>query len=430
MNRFRRGFSLQKRGLYAIIRTRGRKTDADPLIRIFSGREKKGDHINMKRILAVLLMLAILLCGMTVTASAASPWKIDENGKYTYTKADGTLATDEWIKDSGFWYYFSGTEMVADEVLKIDDKYYAFGASGAMASNGWFEKKWVYEDSSGSTWYYAGADGALIKGWKLIGGKWYYFYGAQKMDKDWMPAMATGMSFVWDEGTGDYISIFDNGKFYGFKPSGEMIVGWGQLGKTADSAWVYGNKDGSCDIKCWKKIDGKWYYFDDTGWMYSNGPMMTYDVNDRNFYLFNKSGALVQNGWYRPSWKQEDGTIHWGPWYYGDANGVLKKGWVKDGGKWYYLDDDNYEMYENRLALMSDGKVYGFKATGEMAVGWWQYEDDWYYFSTSGAMVEKQWVQTGAKWYYLKDGGVMAKSETLTIDGKEYTFGADGAWVK
>ena len=45
-------------------------------------------------------------------------------------------------------------------------------------------------------------------------------------------------------------------------------------------------------------------------------------------------------------------------------------------------------------------------------------------------MVEKQWVQTGAKWYYLKEGGMMAKSETLTIDGKEYTFGADGVWIK
>ena len=46
----------------------------------------------MKRFLAVFLMLAILLTGLTVTANAASPWAKDAAGKWTYTKADGKLA--------------------------------------------------------------------------------------------------------------------------------------------------------------------------------------------------------------------------------------------------------------------------------------------------------------------------------------------------
>ena len=120
----------------------------------------------MKRILAVLLMLAILLCGMTVTASAASPWNQDADGNWTYTKADGTLATDEWIKDGGKWYYFDGTIMLQNISWKIDDVWYAFDKSGAMANNGWIQCRWTYSEGVNLEWYYANKDGSLVKGWK------------------------------------------------------------------------------------------------------------------------------------------------------------------------------------------------------------------------------------------------------------------------
>ena len=395
-----------------IYNTTGRKNDTDPLIRVLSGREKKGDHIIMKRILAVLLMLAILLCGLTVTANAASPWKKDASGKWTYTKADGTLATDEWIKDGGSWYYFSGTEMVANDLMFIDGKYYGFGASGAMVSNGWFEKKYA-PDADGivwTDWFYAGADGAFIRGWKLVGGKWYYF----EDNTDYAPVMARGLWTI-------------NEKHYAFTQSGAMIVGWGQPWKGSayspnDTNWVYASKDGTL-LKGWQKIDGIWYYFDpDWPVMAREGAWWFNDEAPYQVYCFNKSGAMVSNAWCYDKW--------WECWFYCGADGITKKGWFKDQGKWYYLEPNYGIMQSNRLIEMSDGKTYGFKKSGEMAVGWWEYEGEWYYFSTSGAMVEKQWVQTGAKWYYLKEGGMMAKSETLTIDGKDYTFGADGVWIK
>ena len=49
-----------------------RKTDADPLIRVLSGRKKERGSEKMRRVLAVFLMLAILLTGLTVTANAAT----------------------------------------------------------------------------------------------------------------------------------------------------------------------------------------------------------------------------------------------------------------------------------------------------------------------------------------------------------------------
>ena len=51
----------------------------------------------------------------------------------------------------------------------------------------------------------------------------------------------------------------------------------------------YANKGGSL-VKGWKKISGKWYYFDTKGFnMYSNG---TYKINQKS-YKFDKNGVCT-----------------------------------------------------------------------------------------------------------------------------------------
>ena len=384
----------------------------------------------MKRFLAVFLMLAILLTGLTVTASAANTGWVKDGDEWYYYKADGTMVTSDWVQSSGKWYYLGEDGvMVADGVREINEKWYGFDKNGAMAANNWYEVKWI--EGTGSYWFYAGADGAFVKGWKQIGGKWYYFYGANTFDKDsYWPAMATGDYFWdWDEAIGEYVSLFDNGAFYAFRPSGEMIVGWGQPYNNVHSQWVYGNADGSLVVKSWKKIGGKWYYFDDTGWMYRNGPKSTLNKNDKNIYLFNNSGALVENGWYQPYEVDEKGEVYKYSWYYGGKDGVVQKGWLKDKGNWYYLDAEWGNM-RTGLIEMTDGKTYYLdETTGAMVTGWKQLDNIWYYFKDSGAMAVKEWVKSGSAWYYLKEDGQMAKDEILTIDGKPYKFDANGVWV-
>jgi len=365
-------------------------------------------------------MLAILLTGLTVTASAASPWAKDADGNWTYTKADGKLAEDEWIKDGGKWYYFIGTLMAENEVFTDGKNWYAADKTGAMVSNGWFQEK--FDDYS--EWYYAGADGALIKGWKQIGGKWYFFDDWAGSELKYKPWMASGS--IWTV----------NNTKYAFKPSGEMIVGWGQpfLGSQwydqtdVDNVtnWVYANADGSLAIG-WKKIDGKWYYFWKDGTMARN-VVVWFNKGDSKYdaYGFNKSGAMIENGWFMDP-DTEGGTEDW---YYFGADGLSKKGWLKDKGKWYYLDADYGIMYHYGFELMSDGKTYYLDpTTGAMATGWKQIDDVWYFFKDSGARAEKEWVKSGSAWYYLKEEGEMAKDEILTIDGKPYKFDANGVWV-
>ena len=156
------------------------------------------------------------------------------------------------------------------------------------------------------------------------------------------------------------------------------------------------------------------------------------DVAKATLYAFNKSGAMVENAWYKQEyvWTDEDGVKHTDYlWYYAGKDGALKKGWLKDGGKWYYLDAVDGSMYSDYMFEMSDGKWYGFKPSGEMVVGWYQFDDIWYYFKADGARAEKEWVKSGSAWYYLKEDGEMAKDEILTIDGKPYKFDANGVWV-
>jgi hypothetical protein len=77
----------------------------------------------------------------------------------------------------------------------------------------------------------------------------------------------------------------------------------------------------------------------------------------------------------------------------------------KDGGKTYYTEDG----VKVTGFKVIDGSTYYFKkADGSMATGWMKINDKYYYFS--------------------KSSGKMLAANTYRIDGKVYTFGADGVW--
>ena len=385
----------------------------------------------MKRFLAVFLMLAILLTGLTVSASAATTGWQKEGDNWYYYKADGTMAAEEWVQTGGKWYYLDDDGvMLANDIVSWKDKWYALDASGAMVTKNWFSRNIVLATKTYTEWYYAGADGALATGWKQIGKKWYYFFD---FDFDFMEDEPPYMI------DGDVIEP-NEGKRYAFKPGGEMIVGWGQplLGsqwynqdKPYVNRWVYANADGSLAIG-WKQIGGKWYYFSKSGWMFQDGDTQTMDGLawiDGKWYAFDKSGAMLADKWYEYKWATEDESGS--EWLYMGTDGSAKTGWFQLKGKWYYADEYGW-VYHSGFEKMSDGKTYYLDpVTCEMKTGWLQVGDNWYYLNDSGARVEKAWVKSAAsgKWYYLKEEGVMAAGETLTIDGKEYKFGTDGAWV-
>ena len=95
-------------------------------------------------------------------------------------------------------------------------------------------------------------------------------------------------------------------------------------------------------------------------------------------------------------WHLQDGS-----WFY-VRGGKAVTGWVKDSGKWYYLDRD-----------------------GVMKTGWVKDSGKWYFLSGSGAM-KTGWLKDGGKYYYLTGSGAM-KTGWLKLSGKKYYFGTNGA---
>jgi glucan-binding YG repeat protein len=88
--------------------------------------------------------------------------------------------------------------------------------------------------------------------------------------------------------------------------------------------------------------------------------------------------------------------------------------WKKDGGKWFYLDDDG--------AMVTD-----------------QWVEDDYYVGEDGAMITNGWVKaladdedvdspedTGEHWYYFNAKGKKITNSKKTIGGKTYHFDEDG----
>jgi N-acetylmuramoyl-L-alanine amidase CwlA len=136
-----------------------------------------------------------------------------------------------------------------------------------------------------------------------------------------------------------------------------------------DNKWWYQNSDGTYPRDCWKKINNKWYLFDESGWM-------LYD------------------------WKSDEGK-----WYYlGASNdGSMKTGWLLKDNKWYYLDENS----------------------GSMAIGWKKVSNDWYYFNQNGEM-QTGWIKDNGKDYCLYSSGSMIHD----IDLYGYRFASDGSATK
>ena len=146
--------------------------------------------------------------------------------------------------------------------------------------------------------------------------------------------------------------------------------------------------------------------------------------------------SVVKPGWFK------DG----GKWYYFDTAGNAATGWKKLGGKWYLFKYADGSMLTGWVK--SGGKWYFFNASGAMLTGWQKISGKWYFFNSSGAMLTgwvksggkwyffnasgamlTGWVKSGGKWYYFESSGAMAAKKSLRIGGKTYQFNASGVCI-
>ncbi|MCR4837605.1 MAG: DUF6273 domain-containing protein [Eubacterium sp.] len=178
--------------------------------------------------------------------------------------------------------------------------------------------------------------------------------------------------------------------------------------------WWYGYPDGSYENSGWKKISGKWYYFDEAGYMASK--------EWRDGYWLNKDGTWTYK--YRASWSrteytflnkfEEDRNTHKS---YGDSSGwKAESGWYKIDGKWYYFD--------HSCALKGHVGTYIFDSSGAYKTGWVKEDGKWYY---SGAPT-MDWKKISGKWYFFDNDGAIVTEPFLRY-GTWYLFDESGAWI-
>lgn len=158
---------------------------------------------------------------------------------------------------------------------------------------------------------------------------------------------------------------------------------------TDDGGSIRGNNyilpDGEKSRNSWKKVSGRWYYFDENGSMAKGWRFIN------NYWYFMNSNGAMQTGWISPAANT---------WFYMNENGEMCTGWVEPKpGDWYYLDGNGY-----------------------MQRGWANVNGRWYYLDNNGKM-QRGWVMISGVWYYFNGDGSMAVN--TFIDG--WTIGANGA---
>ncbi len=243
--------------------------------------------------------------------------------------------------------------------------------------SGWRSER-VYdedEDIESVAWYYYD-NGVSVRGWRSVKNKWYYF------DEDF--------AYMYS----DTYAVID-GKTYCFDKNGVMKSScWYLVDNGGESCWFYLSSNGSA-VKGWKKISGKWYYFEansgimQTGWLYD-------EAKDCYYYL-DESGAML-TGWRKLSLFDEES------WHYFGTDGAERYGWQKINGVWYYFDDD-----------------------GVMQTGWRRVSGAWYYLNSDGKM-QTGWLRLDDKWYYLEASGKMRTAD-FTYKGKVYKFNKSGVCI-
>ena len=356
------------------------------------------------KLVAVLSAAALLAMGASMTSFAAG-WQKDDAGVWHYYDSDDEMVTGEWKKDGGKWFHLDD-EGDMETNTWVDDDYYV-GEDGAMLTNAW---KYTMSDddqddpdSDGKHWYYFNNKGKKVADQdKKINGKTYLFnedgemlYGWQ----DWQGAIyyfgeemdgaRTENKWLWLEKSGMLDTDEDVQK---------TVPGCSENDICDDEGWYWFNASGKMykDAKQ-KKINGKYYYFNNHGQMlyeWINGVKANVASNaklDSDSIEATASEVrymnVVEEGWRADGWYQIDGAdaLKAGDdtdWYY-FKDGKAKK--ADDGEKNNTdLTDDGAKVYNKKIKI--NGKNFCFNEIGQMQTGLQMIDKKFYYFDNDGYM--------------------------------------------
>ena len=356
------------------------------------------------------------------------------DGHY-YDKDSGALVTNKFVEEYGRTYYVDENGNKAIGSKEINGAWNYFDKHGELITNN-FAPDGRYYDKYGKQvdfgrncyfelngeWYYAGNDGAILKGPQTIDGVKVYFYQNGIQVKGY---------FVKDD--------TDNTEHYYDKDSGALITNNYVIAYdnyTRQNERYYVDNQGS-RVRGSKIIDGKQVYFEFNG-------KQVFDNFGDDGYFYDQDGNRVDLGTNR--YVQIKGN-----WYYvGKDGAILKYAQTIDGAHVYFgyngiqvkgdfdykmqfHDKDSGNLVTNRFVTVKD-KTYFIGAdskaikgatvidnteyffdekTGAQVKGNFATNDK-YYDGSTGALVTNSYVQVDKDWYYVgNDGKRLKGSQTI-----------------
>lgn len=178
----------------------------------------------------------------------------------------------------------------------------------------------------------------------------------------------------------------------------------------------------------WKKIEGKYYYFDpDTAILWKDQLITT---EDNCIYYVDKEGVRAESQWVNYNGKT----------YYMASDGCAVKYLRKIDGKYYYFNSQKGYMYKKRKIIRSNGDIYYLGSDGAAYTeGFLKLKENGntntYYFGRNGK-AHKGWLTLKGKSYYFYKGksqksGTRAENITLTSSNNVVSvFDKNGVCVK
>ena len=365
-----------------------------------------------------------------------------------------------WVNvDGGYAYYENGVKLTG--VHKIDDYYYDFGESGVNVAKTKYTG--LLYDADVQVYRFA-KFGEPVSGWQQIGEDWYYFdsttlaaavgeaelfdgvvYTFEETGKlstgVWAPTLY-GMRYYY--GPNYYRKGWYNidGKNYCFENSVRLENGYQMVHESNNRHVYYFNEDGSCD-KNYIVPDG--FYTDRKGYFYSqNGiPLKELQYIDGKYYYFDYTGYAQNNGTYSGRLFKEDYAAYTGLLEIDDVLYYYENGRTGTCGL-TEIDGDYYYVYWGGV-VKTDGKYYvdttycdlpagnyEFGADGKMLNGVVDKDGTLYYY-VNGKTANCGLFKNGDDYYYSYWGGILKTDGKYYVDttycdlpAGNYEFGTDG----
>ena len=247
---------------------------------------------------------------------AQNEWITYDNNRY-YLKADGTMASSEWIDDT--WYFKSWGGMYKGGWLKVDGVWYYLNEDGTKHADGWL----YYLNN----WYYLKDGGRMAANeWIKHDNNWYYFksWGGMYHD-EWL--VKGGSSYYFRSWGGMYSSttVTIGGRQYTFDESGHKVSvqsEWTKLASGLNAAkthnqLIFVSADGTSATVAMvtKDADGTWNEdLCTSGYVGYGGVGETTEWNrktPRGQFSFTYAFGILPNPGTELSYTQVDGTYYW-----------------------------------------------------------------------------------------------------------------------